>query len=64
MSAKRYPRGMSNRDRALAKAFGKGRAAQHEWLPRSVNPHMPSGDLYAAWDAGWLDADEAYVIAA
>lgn len=63
MTGARYPRDISNRERALLKAFGRGRDASEREKLRCENPHMPPGELYAAWDCGWCDAEEVYVVA-
>lgn len=64
MTAQRYPRGLSNRDRSPLKAFGRGKMASDNWEPRSVNPHEPSGAPYAAWDAGWCEGEDVYSLPA
>lgn len=38
---------------AVCREFGNGQAANREGQPRANNPHRPSDELYAAWDAGW-----------
>jgi hypothetical protein len=62
MSAKPYSRDLSNLDRKLLKAFGRGRHASEMEMLRSENPHHPSGAPYAAWDCGWCDAEELYTV--
>lgn len=64
MSANPYPRGITNRERKILRAFGQGRAASEQWRLRSENPYSPSNaDLYDSWNAGWGEDEVAYTVA-
>lgn len=56
---------LSNRERSLVKAYGKGRTAAELDRLRSENPYQPSNaDHYAAWLCGYDEDNPVYRTAA